>query len=150
MRAFRLATARRAGALDGEGNRRHGARWNSPGRGVVYAAESASLAVFELLVHVDVAQAPGNLVLVELAVPDDAEVRELTLADYPTKWRSQPEWFRAQGDRWLAEARALALRAPSVVVPQDANVMLNPAHPRMAGVRIMSSTPFAFDQRLIG
>src|SRR5450830_1170676 len=39
-------------AWDGEGARRYGGRWNSPGAAVVYAAEHLSLACLEVLVAV--------------------------------------------------------------------------------------------------
>ena len=49
-------------ALDGEGARLWGGRWNSAGRPMVYAAASPSLAVLEVLVHLDL---PAEL------LPDD-------------------------------------------------------------------------------
>ena len=149
MRAWRLARAEHARVLDGRGNRRRGARWNSAGRGVVYASEHASLAVVELLVHVDVAEIPSALSMIEIAVPNNRGVADLSLRDYPPDWRADAEWFRERGDRWLAEGWALVLRAPSVVVPWDLNVMLNPAHPGMAEVRVVGEEPFSFDRRLI-
>ena len=53
------------------------------------------------------------------------------------------------GDRWLDEGRTLILKAPSVVVPLEMNLMFNPAHPLMAKVKIDEQTPFLFDERLI-
>jgi hypothetical protein len=41
------------------------------------------------------------------------------------------------------------LAAPSMIVPEDLNVMLNPAHPQMREVRIASTRPFRFDPRLV-
>jgi RES domain-containing protein len=55
---------------------------------------------------------------------------------------------RAVGDEWLARASNLVLRAPSVLVPEDLNLMLNPAHPAMAEVKIESARRFRFDPRL--
>jgi RES domain-containing protein len=49
-RVFRVCRARYA-RLDGAGGRHVGGRWNSPGRAVVYMAESIALAVLENLVH---------------------------------------------------------------------------------------------------
>ncbi len=39
--------------LSGEGARLYGGRWNSPGRPLIYAAETAALAVLEVRVHLD-------------------------------------------------------------------------------------------------
>ena len=49
-RIYRVCRARYA-RLDGEGAKLVGGRWNSPGRAVVYMAESVALAVIENLVH---------------------------------------------------------------------------------------------------
>jgi RES domain-containing protein len=43
-------------AFTGEGARLYGGQWNSPGTRVVYAAQSQSLAVLEMLVHLDSAE----------------------------------------------------------------------------------------------
>jgi len=51
---WRLTAPEYADRLDGKGNVERGARWNSPGRGVVYASFNLSLAVLEApreLVH---------------------------------------------------------------------------------------------------
>ena len=50
LEAWRIVKARHAPeAFSGEGPRRYGGRWTSPGVAVVYAAEHASLAVLEML-----------------------------------------------------------------------------------------------------
>jgi RES domain-containing protein len=51
VRVYRVCRARYA-RLDGEGAKLVGGRWNSPGRTVVYMAESMALAVLENLVRV--------------------------------------------------------------------------------------------------
>jgi RES domain-containing protein len=50
LRLYRVCRAKHA-RLDGLGAKSVGGRWNSPGRAVVYMAESISLAVLENLVH---------------------------------------------------------------------------------------------------
>jgi RES domain-containing protein len=143
---WRLVDPRFAADLEGSGNRIHGARWNSPGRGVLYTSENLSLCVLETLVHLPGAlrvKLPPRLAL-RIEYPDDAEVLEL---------RALPDIARAAkcrdtGDRWLEAGAALILKAPSIVVPQEANLMFNPAHPRMREVRIVDSEPFQFDARI--
>ena len=52
-----------AKALDGEGARLYGGRWNLPGVAAVYLAESCALAALEVLVH-----APREALLLEWVV----------------------------------------------------------------------------------
>jgi hypothetical protein len=37
---------------------------------------------------------------------------------------------------------------PSIIIPQERNVMINPAHPLMAEVKVVSTERFRFDPRL--
>ncbi|HTW29085.1 MAG TPA: RES domain-containing protein [Acetobacteraceae bacterium] len=140
MQAWRLS--RRAHAdLSGEGARRFGGRWNSPGRAVVYFADHPALTVLEVRVHLDLPLdlLPDDYVMLEAALPDAPPPEEIT---------ALPADPRAAGDAWLAEGRSAVLRVPSIVVPQAHNLLLNPAHPAAARARIEAITPFAFDRRL--
>jgi RES domain-containing protein len=156
LTVWRLSTRRRARALDGAGNRDRGARWNSGrGRGVVYTSMSVATCVLETFVHFGPElrkKLPSNLMLVEIVVPDDAGIlrigREQIPPDADRPRRDGRTWYQQTGDQWLEHGEALVLIAPSAVVPQELNAMLNPAHPRMIDVRIMSSTRFRFDPRL--
>jgi hypothetical protein len=42
------------------------------------------------------------------------------------------------------------MRVPSVVCPSDFRLLLNPMHPAMASVKVVSSEPFVLDPRLFG
>jgi RES domain-containing protein len=142
-----------AETLNGEGNRIFGARWNSPGRGVVYTCETLSLCVLETYVHFSPAQrdAIPDYEAVQINIPDDAGTKLLLAKEFEDLLETDDPMsaFRAIGDNWLAAARDLALIAPSVVVPEDMNIMLNPAHPRMKDVRIARRRRFHFDPRLV-
>ncbi len=152
MRVWRLAKGSLAAVLNGEGNRRRGARWNSPGRGIVYTSLNLSLAVLETLVHTRSDLLPSDLASVEIEVPDDAALRTVRLADFPEDWKAtaQDDWFRRAGDAWLAGARELSLLAPSVIVPREMNAMLNPLHVEMRRGRVIEVSPFRLDPRVIG
>ena len=60
--------------LSGEGARLYGGRWNAPGRPLIYAAETAALAVLEVRVHLDLDwdMLPDDYVLVAI---DDSRDR---------------------------------------------------------------------------
>ena len=139
MRAWRRCRAAFTD-LSGDGARLYGGRWNTPGRPLVYMAETAALALLEVRVHLDVPLdlLVGDHVLVEI---DLVELEIETVAELP----SGPTAF---GDAWLAEARTPVLRVPSVIVPESANLLLNPRHPAAAAASVAGTRPFHFDPRL--
>lgn len=149
--AWRLTkTKYLAGAWDGEGARRGGGRWNSAGVRAVYVSATLSLALVEVLVHL-----PSDVLPAYSAVPveiDDALVERLDPARLPADWRTSPPPPGTQrlGDQWVAEARSVALRVPSAIVPGEFNYVLNPVHPNFATIRIGPALPFPFDTRLVG
>lgn len=138
-----------AAAFSGEGARRYGGRWNAPGRPVVYVSEHLSLAALETLAHADRRRFERSYVAFEVHVPEDL-VLELRDEDLPADWRARPvsAGARAVGDAWLAQRASVALRVPSVLVPQERNLLLDPAHPRFADVRVGPAQAFRFDDRL--
>jgi len=151
MLAFRLVKARHAAtALDGEGARRVGGRWNAPGLPVAYCASSLSLAVLELLVHVDPAAVPEDLVAIRIEIPDGLPLRRLLPAELPDDWRRESGRgrLRALGAAWLGARREAVLAVPSVIVPGETNLLVNPRHPDAARIRMLAPEPFTLDARL--
>lgn len=139
MQAWRLCRTPFAD-LSGEGARLYGGRWNSPGRAMAYAADTAALAVLEVRVHLDL---PPEL------VPDDYVLATIDLADLPVeRLAALPDDPQAFGDEWLRQRRSPLLQVPSAIVPENTNLLLNPAHPLASRARVASTRAFAFDRRL--
>jgi RES domain-containing protein len=136
--------------LDREGARRVGGRWNAPGVPVAYCASSLSLAVLELLVHVDAADIPNDLVAVEVEIPDRLAMRRLVVADLPAKWREEAARGALQvlGGTWVRDGLEVGLVVPSVIVPGETNILLNPLHPDAGKVQIIATNRFVLDPRL--
>lgn len=115
---------------------------------MIYSSEHLSLAVLEILTHLTREELP-DLVAHEIAI-DDRRIE--TLGDAAAKRIRRARWSRAVtraiGDRWLEERRSLGLRVPSVIVPREANVIINPEHPAAVELEVVSSEPFRFDPRL--
>lgn len=137
--------------LDGEGAMHGPGRWHHKGSRVVYASATPSLALLEVLVHVDPADF-GEQTLVRIEVPDDA-TETVTQAQLVQLLRDAPAErpeleTRRFGSAWARERRSLALLVPSLVMPHDVNVVLNPLHPRMADVRRLGSERITLDPRL--
>ena len=148
MRVWRLTRADYApDPLSGRGAAAVGNRWNSPGTRVVYTATSRALAVLEMLVHVTKDTAPPDIVLVPIDVPQGL-IRKAT--GLPDDWSELPYGERARqfGDRWVREGRYAAILVPSVVVPPEQNLLINPAHREFDRVRRRPVETFAFDRRL--
>ena len=151
MRAYRIGAARFAGtpaeAFSGRGSLVGDGRWHHAGRLAVYVAQHASLATLEVLVHLKRVSDIQPYVMYAVEVPDK-EI--MTPADLPRNWQKNIEASRTYGDRWLATGRSAALRVPSVLVPSEFNLLLNPVH-RAFSLRWIVSGPdsVTFDPRLL-
>ncbi|MCU6453369.1 RES family NAD+ phosphorylase [Sphingomonas sp. A2-49] len=112
---------------------------------MVYAAASPSLAVLEVLVHLDLPAEllPDDLRMLTIEIPDDVAMH--TLDPSPTG----DDECRAAGDAFLDAGDAAAILVASVMVPQERNVLLNVRHADMARVTIQHRAPFQFDRRLL-
>ena len=138
-------------ALDGEGARVAGGRWNSEGRAVVYASSTLALAALEYLVHVDPADATDDLVALGIELPPRASTARVGVEELPADWNRVPDHpaCLGVGDAWADGARTLALRVPSALVPEEENVLLNPRHPDAARLEVVRERRFGFDPRLL-
>ncbi len=150
--AWRLTPSAFAGALDGEGASLAGGRWNSRGVPMLYTSSHLSLCVLEVLVNIPPRMRDDLTVFeaVRLRIPDDAGTTEIGIGQFEAMLSSSDPQAacRKVGDRWIAEGQNFVLAAPSVIVPEEQNLMLNPAHPRMRDVAIVSTRRFDFDARL--
>ena len=110
---YRVCRARRA-RLDGEGARLAGGRWNSPGRAVVYMAESVALAVLENLVHMSPQDFPTGYVSVAAVLPDGLNIA----TEQDLRLRADLRGLSSQdlGDWWIDSKESAVLEVPSAVV----------------------------------
>ena len=138
----------RANDLGGTGARLTGGRWNSAGVPMVYASASIALAMLETLVHLAAGDLPFNRFLVRIDIPDPLwHAREILAA--PGGWDAIPAGItsRAAGDAWCAGHRSLLLAVPSVVVPEEHNVLVNPRHPDVRLLRADTLRRLTYDPR---
>jgi RES domain-containing protein len=151
VQVFRIAKTRSIRDLSGTGARVHGGRWNRKDIPVVYASENRSLATLEFLVHVPLSLLPTNLSIACLVIPDNIVVDQISIADLPKNWRDYPAppELADVGSEWTIAMRSLLLRVPSVVVPDEFNILINPKHPDMNRVVISSVERYMFDRRLL-
>ncbi len=106
---------------------------------MIYMAATPELAALEVRVHLDL---PPDL------IPDDYVLMRVDLDGLTIEAISiLPANPAAFGDQWLREKRTPVLRAPSVLMPESTNLLVNPLHPAGSG-RIHAIRDFAFDRRL--
>jgi RES domain-containing protein len=136
-------------AFSGTGAAEFPGRWNSAGMGVVYCADTLSLAALEALVHVEdkTILSHARFVAFEVRVPESLVYKPAAL---PTGWNQTPvgRSVREFGDTFLADRRAPVMRVQSAVIPGGMIYPINPLHPNFARITIGSPIPFRFDQRL--
>lgn len=148
--AWRIVKATHAArAFSGEGAQRTGGRWNSPGVPVVYASEHKSLAVLEMLVHLDPWD-PVRYLTFQLEFAETL-VERWPADRLPSGWREEmpARATRLLGDAWARSSRTAILAVPSVIIPEETNYVLNPAHPDFKKITIGKPAPFTFDPRLL-
>jgi RES domain-containing protein len=152
---YRIGTDTRdyeADDLSGKGAENTGGRWNEKGVAVVYAAESRSLACLETVVHLAAGSIPLNRYLVEISIPDPvwAAARRETPTSLPVGWDAEPAG-RASirfGTAWLRSGSSAILVIPSVIVPEERCVLVNPAHPDSTGISAVKLRRWTYDSRL--
>jgi RES domain-containing protein len=146
MRFYRIADSRHS-PESGEGARLHGGRWNSPGRAVIYACETMTGAMLEKLVHTN-GRMPKHQVCVTYEAPN--ALKAVSVEPVAVQGWDQPDMMasRKAGDAWLASGESAILRVPSVVFSVERNVLLNPAHPDFIKIKVVTTEPVRWDDRL--
>lgn len=134
MIAYRLTRSKYAEDLSGAGGLYAAGRCNHKGTPVIYASQRPSLALAEVLAHLDFDNVPLDYVLVTIEIPDTVPLKQAT-SDEALATSADPP--------------APVFLVPSVVVPQELNVVM---YPQAAGfeAKVVKVEPFRIDPRLLG
>ena len=157
VRAFwRIATDTpdyTADELGGQGAERAGGRWNARGTPLVYASGSRALACLETVVHLGGGLAlPLNRYLVCIELPHDVWVaRTVFDAAVQVGWDALPPGrvSIAWGTAWAQGGASCVAEVPSVVVPEEANLLINPRHPDARRIRARKLRRWLYDPRTL-
>jgi len=134
-----------ATCFSGFGSNLSGGRWNSRGTAIVYTSTSISLAVLEIIVHWQPLTIIPEFVICKGVVPKKLiENSNIDLKD------SSYNILKTQsiGDAWIKSNSSLALRVPSVIIPEESNILINPAHEDYKNFKFIEATDFKLDERL--
>ncbi|WP_159565660.1 RES family NAD+ phosphorylase [Budvicia diplopodorum] len=152
MKLYRIVKTKHLGsAWSGFGAEQYGGRWNHPGYAAIYAATSISLAMLEMLVHLQKSQLLENYVTLAIEIPD-LQITTLEISSLSNGWNSYPAPDETMdiGDSWLESYSSACLLVPSVIVPTEYNALLNPRHHELITcIQSVEIKPLSFDQRFL-
>jgi len=150
----------KANDLSGNGAALSPGRWNSLDRPIVYSSSSIALACLEMVVHLagdDPLPFPRQLV--RITIPSHHwQQRKMFAKQELSGWDSAPtpehaeDWLeatRAWGDALLLGLESLLAEVPSVIVPEETNLLLNPRHPAHGELVAEIVRPWVYDTRLL-
>jgi len=136
-------------AFSGEGARLAGGRWNSEGHVVVYTAGSLSLALLEIIVHLEFKEALKYYKAIPVEIPDGL-LQSIDPARLMEGWNASPPHSSTQfiGNCWVEGMSSAALKVPSAIVPNEFNYLLNPAHSEFCQIKLGDSIDLPVDPRV--
>jgi RES domain-containing protein len=106
--------------------------------------------MLEYYVHLEPEDLPKDLVFASADVPEDVSRATVAVRDLSRRRRQSPApaELRTVGDTFVAEGRTAILIVPSVVVPDETNWLLNPAHSDFKRIAIRTVDSFDYDRRM--
>lgn len=116
--------------FSGEGGLYVAGKWNHRGRKVTYCSESISLCTLEWLAHNGLSVSGFNYYRYSIEI-EDGLIFRLSAANLPRKWSITPatDITRDLADQYLfLSNKYLALAVPSVMIPEEFNLIMNPLH----------------------
>jgi RES domain-containing protein len=139
--------------MKGVGAKTTGGRWNRKGMALVYTASTRALACLETVVHLSAGGLPLNRYLVRIEIPDEVWARRQTLTENttPLGWDALPAGKISLdiGDQWLSDEESCVLEVPSIVVPEELNILINPIHPDAVLIVASKVRKWMYDERIM-
>lgn len=150
MRAFRIARTQYIRDISGFGAYQFGGRWNSKGVRMLYLADSAALALLEVLVHLPNFDVATSYSLLTVEFPDSLNISDV--GHLPADWRKTPSSpvLAQLGDRFISGQSDVLLRVPSCIVPMSFSILANPLHADFGRIQIVNVEEFEMEKRLFG
>lgn len=153
---WRIATDTKtydADDLSGAGAQTTGGRWNPPGTPLVYTSQTQALACLETIVHLNAGGLPLNRYLVAITIPPAVwgAARTETATTLKVGWDADPAGRTSVqlGQAWIKSNASALLLVPSVIVPDEYNVLINPLHPHSKTITAVKIRKWLYDPRLI-
>ena len=157
MIVYRIAATTplyRAEDISGAGAAISGGRWNPITVPMLYCTTTLALGYLESLVHINLSgPMPRNRYRIEVAIPDVVWVKRRIAqkdSDFPADWDAHPAGKGSvdYAAKWVAASTEAVLVIPSVIIPQEDNVLVNPRHADFAAIHAVNRGRVEYDHRL--
>lgn len=151
LTVYRFGKAKRRDTLfDGIGGLYANGRWSPQGHRIVYASESASLALLEYMVHYKNRGWLPASVVASAEIPQAVRIAQVDPTKLPADWNDPvaPSALQKIGQQWLNKGSTAVLKVPSALMQDEWNYLLNPLHPDLKLVQFNEPPGYLPDQRL--
>lgn len=149
MTVFRISHQAFIKDLEGIGAKKYGGRWNPPGIACLYCSQHLSLAVLEKFVHAQGKDDMTNLAFLSLKIPAASKLYTVNAAKLDPNWASNIAYTQWLGKQILEDLSYAGFIIPSIIIPSEMNIILNPASPSFKKIIASSPEDFAVDRRLV-
>lgn len=116
--------------FSGDGGLYVAGRWNHKGTKAVYCSQSISLCTLEWLSHNGLSVSGFNYYKFSIEISDEYII-QYNLSNLPQEWRDTPSPNSTRdfaANRFFTPNKYLAMAIPSVMVPEEFNLVINPLH----------------------
>lgn len=147
MRIYRIVNKKYSKSLFASGME---GRWNSAGKKVIYAAESIPLAFLENMVRRQGIGFNRDFHTMIIDVPEKTKISRINVDDLEEGWRNFHNYSKCQplGNKWYDAGSTLILKAPSAVLPEAYNYLINTGHRDFKLVKLVAVTDLIPDERI--
>lgn len=149
MTVYRISHEAFISDLEGIGARKYGGRWNPPGIACLYCSEHLSLAVLEKFVHAQGKDDMINLASISFRIPAASKLYSINANKLDPNWATNIAYTQWLGKQILEDLSYAGFIVPSIIIPGEMNIVLNPASPSFKKITASSPAEFIVDQRLV-
>lgn len=123
--------------FSGDGGLYVAGRWHFKGRKVIYCSQSIALCTLEWLAHHGLSVSGFVYYKFSIDIPDELII-DFKVNDLPKNWSNNPatNHSREFAEKHLFnQTHYLAMSVPSVIIPEEKNLVINPAHSHFSKVQ---------------
>ncbi len=116
--------------FSGDGGMYVAGRWNHKGTKAIYCSQSISLCTLESLSHNGLSVSGFSYYKFSIEIPDELII-QYNISDLPSEWYVTPSPNVNRdfvAENFYIPNTYLAMAVPSVMVPEECNLVINPLH----------------------